>query len=187
MAVNVMLFLNILPMPPRDAPTGGWRSLKNAAIFGSFEASLDQIRWLDEVAATTMKELKQLAPADRPWIIVSTDDANRQDWFTNWRIIRYYAPDADIWVARDTHDVAYRFRRDRALETRSPAEQDQLVRIPTPRGGRVLWLIESGGALHRALQTTAQLGARERLLYTDIPSDAQAFTAWNYEFVPSSN
>jgi hypothetical protein len=161
--------------------------VRNAAAYGVFESSLAQVRWLDDVANTTMKELAQLKPSDRPWIIVSTDDVNRKEWFTNWRILRYYAPDADIWVANDKHDVALRVRRDQALETREAAQEDGVVRIPVPRGGRIVWLLENGGALHRALQGVQHLEARQRLFYTDLPADAQAFTAWNYEFVPTSN
>jgi 4-amino-4-deoxy-L-arabinose transferase-like glycosyltransferase len=186
MTVNTLLFLGFVPLPAKDSPTGGLHSLKNAAAYGVFEASIGQVRWLDDMADSTIKELQQLKPDGRPWIVVSTDDADRQEWFTNWRIVRYYAPAADFWIATDKR-IAWRVQRDRLVESLGPAPEDEsIIRIPVPRGGRIIWLIENGGALHRGLKGQ-QLVAGQRLFYTDVPADAKAFASWNYEFIPTSN
>ncbi|HEX4998524.1 MAG TPA: glycosyltransferase family 39 protein [Terriglobia bacterium] len=186
MAINVMLFLNFIPLPTGESAPGALQSLKNGAAYGVFEASLGQVNWLDDINTTTMQELKQVTPGpERRWIIVSADDADRKEWFMNWRILRYYAPKADIWVATDQHQ-ALRVLRDRIVESREAGEQG-LVDIPAPRGGRIIWLIENGGALYRALQGERRLEGGPRLPYTDIPENGEPFSAWKYRFVPTSD
>jgi 4-amino-4-deoxy-L-arabinose transferase-like glycosyltransferase len=171
MVFNVLLFLNQFPLPVNRG------MLLNAAAYGALESSIARVQYVDEISRTTMKELKELTPANRPWVIVSTDDQNRKDWFINWRIVRYYVPDANIWVAADQQQVL-QVRRDRIVSR--PGSLD----IPVPRGGRVIWLLEKGGALHQALIDGRHAESRQRLLYTDIPTDGPSFQAWGYTFSP---
>lgn len=171
MAFNALMFLDYLPLP-----TGGGM-LMNAAAYGVKESSIFKVRYVNGIHRETMKELKELMPVDRPWVIVSTDDVNRKDWFMNWRIVRYYAPGTDIWVAADQKEVL-KVRRDR-IEHRTGN-----LDIPVPRGGRIIWLIENGGALQQSLIAGKHIEPLQQLSYTDIAKDGQPFQAWGYTFTP---
>jgi 4-amino-4-deoxy-L-arabinose transferase-like glycosyltransferase len=182
--INTMLFLGFIALPAPDAPAGGWHSAKNALIYGTFETSLDEVRWRDDISRVTLKEIRQLTPPDRPAIIVSSD-IHYRDWFVNWRIARYYFPSADFWVVADQQNppAAEHVRRDRrVLETRGgPVPQ-----IPVPRGGRVIWLLERGGPFDTALrQVHPELPRGTYVSYLDVPQDAESFRVLDFEFVPT--
>ena len=169
--VNSALFLDRVRFPSR----GG--ELVRAVEFSARESSYTKIRYLNNIHRPTMKELQQNTPTDRPWIIVSNDDVNRKDWFMNWRIVRYYLPRAQIWVAADQKTVV-KVQRDRIEGGQAG------LTIPVPRGGRVIWLLEVGGALYQSLLDGHHAVADGMLLYTDVANDAQPFQAWGYTFNP---
>src|SRR5262245_47641397 len=80
LVVNTMLFMGFLELPANAAPAGGWRSLKNVFVFGTYETSIGQIRFLDATARRTLKELREFTPPDRPTVIV-TSDVDLGTWF----------------------------------------------------------------------------------------------------------
>jgi hypothetical protein len=181
LALNVLLFLGLFSLPAGGEPAGGWRSLRDAFLFRTFETSLGQLRFMDNTARTTLKELREFIPADHRAAIVSSD-MQTVNWFMNWRIARYYLG-SDIWVMNELESPTSvtRVHRDQTLEkmTGDP------VRISVPRGGRVLWLIEADGPFHRELKKVqGALQGGTHLWYTDIASDAQPFRVMNVEFVP---
>src|SRR6185503_1706740 len=83
LVLNTMLFLNYLTLPvgvvssPSRTP-----SIKNAILFGTFETSIGQLRWLDDQARNTLKEIAEFTPADRPSMIITTDSYVEQ-YFLN--------------------------------------------------------------------------------------------------------
>src|SRR5262249_18725353 len=96
--VSAFIFLEVGSLFPLPEQTSGAAdrtpSIKNAILFGSFETSLEQVRWLDDMTRITLREIQEFTPKDRPTIIVTTDDYVDR-WFVNWRIGRYYLPKRD--------------------------------------------------------------------------------------------
>jgi hypothetical protein len=172
-------------LPAAAETTGGLHALKNTFLFGVFETSIEELRYQDNTARLTLAELQQFAPADRPFVIVSSD-AGVRDWFMNWRIARYYLPSVDIWVTADLQ-TPHRVEHVRRDATITPTEGSNL-NIPVPKAGRIIWLLERDGPFHRALkQAVSPLPGGAYLSYTDIAPDALPFRVMDFEFVPVSH
>jgi hypothetical protein len=183
LVINTMLFLGFVGLPDPGGPAGGWHSLKNAILFGTFETSIEEVRYMENTSRLALKEVRQFSPTDRPMVIVTSDDKT-VNWFMNWRIARYYAPEVDMWVLHDllSSPRVQHIRRDRVLETRDgPVPQ-----VPIPRGGRVLWLLEPDGPFQRALKAAhPTLMGGAHISYFDVAREAESFRVMNFEFVPS--
>jgi len=95
--VNAIFFLDFFPLPAAVNDPNRTPSIKNAILFGSFEASIGQVRYLDETTRSTLREIQNFAPKDRPSLIITTD-AYVDQWFMNWRIGRYYLPEQDFSI-----------------------------------------------------------------------------------------
>jgi hypothetical protein len=181
LVVSVMLFLNLFPMPSTDAVPGTRPSVTNAIAAAVNEASLGSIRSMDNTAAETLLELRRYTPSGRPSIVVSTDLAKRT-WFFNWRILRYYEPQRDIWVLNDQAAVrtALKVRRFSSLQSISA----DATPISVPNGARLLWIIEPGSALEAELRETLPVSGGRYVLYIDLPKDASPFAVAGFEFKP---
>jgi hypothetical protein len=184
LVVNVMVFLDFFPLPAGSAGSTdrGVPSLKNAILFGSFESSIGQVRWLDEVTRTTLNEIRSFTPKDRPSIIITTDTYKDQ-WFMNWRIGRYYMPNQDLWVLYTElgNKRAELVRRDAVLDLR----ETEPLRVPIFQEGRILWLIEPDSAIHKQLAKIQTLMGGKYVFYTDITKDSVPFSIDQFEVVPS--
>jgi hypothetical protein len=180
--VSLMLFLNFFELPDASAEARGVQRIRNVLLFATFETSLNGMRWLDQTTELGLREVWSLAAPDRPTVIVTTD-IHYQQWFTNWRIARYYLPEMEMWIVADQKipRVAQRIRRDQYLETR----RGPVVTVPVPKGGRVLWLLEQNGPFHRALASVKPLSGATQVFYTDIAPGETAFRVLDFEFVPT--
>ena len=179
--LNVLLFSNYFPVATVAKP-GLLQSVKNAMVFGTLETSLNQVKWLDDVSKGTLDEMEKFTPSDRPMIVV-TNDVHSQLWFMNWRIARYYAPNLDMWVTagqRSPKQVLH-IKRDKTLETRV----GEVIQIPVPRGGRVIWLIERETPFHKALAKLPNVQSGVLLFYSDVAADAAPFRILDFEFIPT--
>jgi hypothetical protein len=186
LVLNVLLFLNFFPLPAPPATPSAFQSLKNATAYALYESSLGWERSTDDVAAVTMAELKDFtgpSAASRPWVIVTTDETPKE-WFMHWLLLRYYAPEASIWVAaegRSPSQVLYT-KAGKTLETRT----GDVMEIPIPRGGRVIWVLEPGAAFQKELQQVQQASFGRRVGYTDVPADGLPFQIRRFKFVPTA-
>jgi hypothetical protein len=165
--LNTVFFFNFFT--PRDA--------------AMFESSVGQVQLLDEVTGTTLKEIAEFTPKDRMSVIVTTDKYVT-NWFMNWRIGRYYLPTRDFWVLsknRMTMRVDH-IRRDLRLESKETLP----LRVPLFSEGRILWLVEPGGAIYRQLAATQKLNGGKYVFYTDLTPDSQPFMISEFEVAPSS-
>ena len=180
---NVMLFLDFFPLPAgtSESLSRGNPSIKNAMLFGTFESSLGQVRWLDDVTRTTLKEIEQFTPTDRPSVIITTDGYVNQ-WFMNWRIGRYYLPKQDFWVLYEGEKRRVEhIRHDVLIEMRNSIP----LRVPIFREGRVLWLVEPGSAFYRQLAAVQKLSGGKYVFYSDITPDSPAFGIGEFEVFPT--
>jgi hypothetical protein len=184
LVLNLMLFLNYFSLPAAaeaGSPRTLWTSARDAAAFGTFETSVNSVRYVDDIARVTLQELREFTPQGRPVLIVTTD-VHRVEWFLNWRIVRYYLPGQDIWVVSDqgTSPRAQHIHGNRVVES----VLGEPVRVPVPRLGRILWLLEPGGMFHKELLGMRALHSGQRVLYEDVAGDATPFRVFDYEFFP---
>jgi Dolichyl-phosphate-mannose-protein mannosyltransferase len=183
LVLNVMLFLDFFALPTGVANAAdGLPSVKNALLFGTFESSIGQVRWLDEITNATLNEIRQFTPKDRPSMIISTNTYTKQ-WFMNWRIGRYYLPSQDFWILYNdlAKKRAERVRRDAVVDLR----EIEPLRLPIFQEGRILWLIEPGSAIHKELAATQKLLGGKYVLYSDVTKDSPPFRIDDFEIVPS--
>jgi hypothetical protein len=185
--VSALLFLEIgdlFPLPERTGETSdGTPSIKNAILFGSFETSLAQVRWLDDMTRLTLQEIAEFTPKDRPAVIISTDGYVDR-WFMNWRIGRYYLPKQDFWILynNSTPKHVEHIRRDHVLEARGTPS----LEIPIFREGRILWLVEPGSAFHKDVAGVQKLSGGKYVFYSDITPESSPFMVDGIRIVPVS-
>jgi hypothetical protein len=175
---SVMLFLNFVPLPPPGSPGG----LRDAFAVATFEASLESIRWLDDIHGSSIKEVRALATPDRKTVIVG-QDAVQSNWFLNWRIARYYFPESDIRMAASHRKPAQTAAvRGSAMEI---ARSGSPVDIPVPFHSRIVWLVEPGAPLHAALSSAGLIQGGPRVFYTDI-DEGPGFQVLDFRIVPGT-
>jgi hypothetical protein len=185
--VSAFIFLEVgdlFALPERTGESSdGAPSVKNAILFGSFEASLAQVRWLDDMTRVTLKEIAEFTPKDRPAIIISTDGYVDR-WFVNWRIGRYYLPRQDFWIVynNSTPERVEHIRRDHVLETRGAPS----LEIPIFREGRILWLVEPGSAFHKKVAAVQNLTGGKYVFYSDITRESSPFMIDDIRIIPKS-
>lgn len=184
LVLNTMLFLDFFALPA-GAENGADRtpSLKNAMLYGTFESSIGEVRWLDDVTGTTLNEIAQFTPKDRPSVIITTDSFVTQ-WFMNWRIGRYYLPTQDFWVlsGNSGRKRLDHIRRDKLLETKETLP----IRLALFQEGRILWLVEPGSEIHNQLASVQKLNGGKYVFYSDVTADSPAFMIGDFEIVPAS-
>jgi len=174
-AVSLMFFLHFIPLPSPDSKGGPW----DAFSVVSFETSLENIRWVDDIHGSTLREIRNLSTPDRRSIIL-TQDMARKNWYLNWRIARYYLPDTEIRVLVDERQPMHTLTiRGSTTGTAVPGTD-----VPVPRQSRLLWVLEAGAPLHTALSKANLLRGGPRVFYTDIEADTMPFSVSEFRIVP---
>jgi Dolichyl-phosphate-mannose-protein mannosyltransferase len=180
LVMNVMLFLDFFPLPANTATGERVPSIKNVMLFGTFESSIGEVHFLDDITRTTLTEIEEFTPKDRPSIIVTTD-TYRTQWFMNWRIGRYYLPERDLWVLYNdqTKKRVERVRRGNVLDA------SEMLRVPVSRQARILWVIEPESEMYKQVAAAQKLSGGKYVFYSDVTADSPAFTIDHFEIVPS--
>jgi len=177
---SVMLFMNFVPLPVPGSPGG----VRDAFAVATFESSLENTRWVDDVHGSSLKEIQALMPPDRQVVVIGQDAVQQSNWFLNWRIARYYLPDADIRVAAGQKKPA------ETMEVRGSTlgrvSSGSPVEIPVPANCRLLWLVEPGGPLHSALAAAGLAHGGPRVFYTDIEPGSLPFQVMDFRIVPQA-
>jgi len=181
--MNVMLFLDFFPLPASSANSGDRKpSIKNVMLFGTFESSIGEVRWLDDITRTTLNEIEQFTPKDRQSIIVTTDAYHTQ-WFMNWRIGRYYLPERDVWVL---YNDEKKKRLERVQHGNVVEASDATpLRLPVFREGRILWVIEPDSEIYKQIAAVQKLSGGKFVFYSDVTTESPAFTIDQFEIVPA--
>jgi 4-amino-4-deoxy-L-arabinose transferase-like glycosyltransferase len=182
---NVMVFLNFFPVPdPSTRPSDGSPSITHAIAYATNETTLGMIRSMDQVASATLSEIQRFTPQDRPSLLISSD-VHLQQWFLNWRILRYYQPNRDIWALADQANPksALRVRRYASLQS----VVGEPVRVPVPRGGRILWILDRTSPFYEQLCLARCTGGGQYVVYTDLSLEETApFNVLGFEFIPAT-
>src|SRR5262249_24076776 len=100
----------------------------------------------------------------------------------NWRIARYYLPAHDIWILYNepANKRVEHIRRGALIDL----VESKPLRVPAFRDGRVLWLIEPDGALHKQLAATQQLQGGRYVFYSDITADSPSINVDGFAIAP---
>ena len=181
---NTMLFLDYFPLPVgrgNESLSRGNPSLKNAMLYGTYESSIAMVRDMDTLTRTTLEEIEQFTPKDKPSIIISTDSYVDQ-FFMNWRIGRYYLPKQDFWILYndEKRKRVEHIRRDVLLDKR-----DTPLAVPIFREGRILWLLEPNSAIQKELAGKQKVSGGKYVLYSDITPDSPPFRLDEFEMIPA--
>jgi 4-amino-4-deoxy-L-arabinose transferase-like glycosyltransferase len=176
-AVSVMLFMNVIPLPAAGSPGG----LSDAVAVGTFESSLANIRWLDDIHGGSLAEVEAHRSANPNHVIIA-QDVQRREWFLNWRIARFYYPEEDIRVLADQKNPPEVFTVRGAEISESTASDPPEVIIQTP--ARILWLLGNDTELRRALSEAGKAHGGSRVLYTDIPAGSEPFLVMDLRITP---
>jgi hypothetical protein len=186
-SVSAAIFLNVVPTGHPPAANArplerAWISLKNSIAYGTFETSLERLRWWDEMAEVSIQELSQLRAADRPNVVIALNGTDEEFDFVNWRVLSYYFNDDPLWVLIDNlpPDAAGRVRLVRGKDARVQDQQS----IPIPGNARILWVMLPDGRFHRALEQAMPVHRGRYVLYTDPPYPVP-FRIEGFEFVPN--
>lgn len=183
LVLNTMLFLDYFPLPAGVTNSADrMPSIKNAMLFGTFESSIGQVRWLDDVTRVTLKEIEEFTPKDGPSMIISTDTFVDQ-WFMNWRIARYYAPDRDIWVLYSKGNMrgVQHVRRDTVIDKL----ENTSIKLPIFTMGRILWLIEPESEIHKKIASAYKLSGGRYVFYTDLDGNSGSINLNGIAIVPT--
>jgi hypothetical protein len=156
-------------------------SIKNAALYGTYESSLAMVRDLDSITRITLEEIAEFTPKDRPSVIITTDTYVDR-FFMNWRIGRYYLPNQDFWVLYNNLNKkrVERVRRDALLDVR----ETEPLRVPIFQEGRILWLIEPDSTIHKQLAASQKLMGGKFVFYSDVTKDSLPFRLDDFQIVP---
>jgi hypothetical protein len=183
--VNAALFLNVIPLgypPSPQAPPleRAWISLKNSVAFGTFETSMDRLRWWDDMTQASIQELQQFSVPDRPNLIIMLNGNEREFDFVNWRVVSYYLSGRPLWVLLDNlrPGAAGRVRLVRGKDMQFIKHDS--IRIP--RSARVLWVMLPGGEFHAALEKVKHVSRGRYVVYTDPPYEG-SFRIQGFEFI----
>jgi hypothetical protein len=181
---NTMLFLDFFPLPVgrgNESLSRGNPSIKNAALYGTYESSLAMVRDLDSITRITLEEIAEFTPKDRPSVIITTDTYVDR-FFMNWRIGRYYLPNQDFWVLYNNLNKkrVERVRRDALLDVR----ETEPLRVPIFQEGRILWLIEPDSTIHKQLAASQKLMGGKFVFYSDVTKDSLPFRLDDFQIVP---
>jgi hypothetical protein len=180
MAANILLFMNVLPLPAAGS-TGG---LYDAAAVGTFETSLEGIRWIDGIHGASINEVRDLIASANGPVVLLAQDVQLREWFLNWRIARFYFPDLDIRVMAD-QKKPLEVHRVSGSEFKI-ASTGELVSIPIQPQSRILWLAGPDTPLRKAIDSTPAIQARTRVLYTDLAPGAQLFQVNGFVITPTT-
>jgi hypothetical protein len=178
--MSVMLFMNFVPLPPPGSPGG----VRDAFAVATFESSLENTRWVDDVHGSSLKEIRSFLPPDRKVVIIGQDAVQNSNWFLNWRIARYYFPEADIRMAAAQKKPAETMEVRGSTLGRSSSGTP--VDIPVPQHGRLLWLVETGGPIHKALAAAGLAHGGPRVFYTDLEPGSPPFQVMDFRIVPTT-
>ena len=183
LVANIVLFFGRFPFPqgPAAGAFRGLASVKDAFLGATYESSYNRVQWTDEISSLSFENISWLkAGADRPLLIIWSRDAAPV-----WRKISYYFPSEKVLALDERGDpgvtttLARLWSGKRVLAAYSG---DPPIRIPVPRGARIIWLL--AGGVQDELGQVVTLRKSPVQFYTDLEPDAPSFRFGSFEFVP---
>jgi hypothetical protein len=185
--VNASLFLNAVPrgypaLPDASVLESVWISARNSIAYGTFETSMERLRWREEMHEVSLQELSTFRAPSRPNVIIALNGNDTEFDFINWRVISYYLPEEPIWVLIDNLPAGVygriRLVRGRTVEVRGETS------ITLPRSSRILWVTQLNGRIQRRLEEIMPVHRGRYILYSDIPPNIPPFEIEGFRFIP---
>ena len=180
---NLPLFFGEFLPPRREATTQfrGLASATDAWRIAAYESSFSRVRWVDQMAANGFRVLEELqAGTERPVVALYLRDGE-----PSWRKVCYYFPSLSVYILEEGGERAVLSSLGRlAVNNKAVATYPgpPPIRIPIPRGARLVWLL--GAAEVDKLAGVVSLQSAPPLYYTDLPPDAGEFRYGSFVFSP---
>ena len=180
---NILLFFGQLPFPqgPSGGQFRGLASVKDAFLMGTYESSFDRVHWVTQMTDLSMADLAALKKdSDRPFVVIWSRDGEPV-----WRKVCFYYPSEKVYVLDEKGDPGVAVSLARVLTDmtiRSRYSGDPPIRVPLPKGARLVWLV--GGGRVEALTRIVPLRKTRVLYYTDLSPETTSFRWGSFEFVP---
>jgi hypothetical protein len=185
--VSAGLFLNAVPRgyppsPDASAVERAWISARKSIAYGTFETSMERLRWWEEMHQVSLDELSRFRAPSRPNVIIALNGNDTEFDFINWRVISYYRPEEPFWVLMDSlpEGVYGRVR----LVRGSKVEVTGQTSITLPPSSRILWVMQKDGRVHRSLEKVLPVRRGRYIFYSDVPPNAAPFEIEGIRFVP---
>lgn len=185
--VNAGLFLNAVPRgypapPDASAVERAWIAARNSIAYGTFETSMERLRWWEEMHQVSLEELSRFRAPSRPNVIIALNGNDREFDFINWRVISYYMSEEPLWVLMDNlpEGVYGRIRLVRGTKVEVTGQTS----IALPRSSRILWVTQLGGRAQRRLEEVMPVHRGGYILYSDVPPNAEQFEIEGIRFIP---
>jgi hypothetical protein len=185
--VNAGLFLNAVPRgyaasPGASVVERAWISARNSIAYGTFETSMERLRWWEEMHEVSLGELSRFRAPSRPNVVIALDGNDKEFDFINWRVIGYYLPEEPLWVLIDRlpEGVYGRIRLVRGRKVQVTGQTS----ITLPRLSRILWVTQLNGRVHRSLEKIMPVQRGRYILYSDLPANAAPFEIEGFRFIP---
>jgi hypothetical protein len=178
----LLFFVEYLPVR-NDAPVqeSRLRTITDPIRYGMYEASYSNVRWIEQMSELSFAQIKALRSSTQaPVIAVWSRDA-----VPAWRKVAYYFPDLLVYTLEEAGDPASPqslVRVWRGSSVTATYSQGTPIEVPVPSGARIIWLLSgsAGGRLRQAV-TLKEAGP---VYYTDLSSEAEAFSWLSFAFVP---
>ena len=180
---NLLLFVGEFPIPQRGSVAGfrGLQSVEDAVLIGTYESSYARVRWVNQMMESALRQIQDLkSGAHGPILLIWARDGEPV-----WRKVSYYLPSEKVYSLDEKGDpaapaaMAQLWSGSMRLKSDSGAPP---IRVPVPKGGRLIWLI--GSASVDGLARVVPLQKAPPLYYTDLSADAASFQWGSFTFVP---
>ncbi len=186
LTLNILFFFNFYrpPESPMDLGLGRLRGLSDPLLMGTYETSYARVHWVDVITSAALLELGRLESRDnhelgRQLLIVWTRDATPE-----WRKVAYYYPHDRVMVLEERGDPTAMITKARLWQGPNILQEyagGDPVRIPVPRGTRIIWLVAGGNEAE--LVRSVPVKKSKSVYYTDLPEAPQRIRWGSFEFV----
>jgi len=181
--LNVLLFLHLISVPKRLLSVAGepGRVMTRSFVEGIYQITIEDLRASNRLTETSVRELRALLRYPEPVSVVSTLGSSRYFNFLSFRIASYYVVDREFWIVTDEESPphASRFHGNDIREIR----YGPIVKVPFPRGGRVIWLMDPHSPFREGVAKAVPLEGEDGVFHSDLKSDVLSFRVQNFEFV----
>jgi hypothetical protein len=183
LVLNVLFFFNIVTIkfsPPVFLGEFG-KVVTQAFVGGISYTTFGDLQSNNQLSESSVRDLKRLLADKRPVVIVSTLGSAQYWRFLSARVASYYLADQELWVVGDeeTPPSASRIHGKDLIEIRHGAS----VKIPIPRGGRIIWLMDPASPFREAVSRAVSLNREGHVFHSDLAADVAQFRVDEFEFI----
>jgi len=180
---NLLLFFGQFPLPQRTPASSfrGLQSVEDAVLIGTYETSYARVLWVEQMMNLAIEEIQGLkSTANRPVLFIWARDGEPV-----WRKITYYLPTEKVYELDEKGALGAPFSLAQLWQSNVRLQKysgDTPIRVPLPKGTRLIWVIASAYA--DELGRLVPLQKAGSLYFTDLSRDAPSFRWGSFELAP---